>query len=402
MIQILNVCSPTILVSSETYTFSPGRGYAAIGHYYMAHNHDIPTAIKFCERSLSVSGNVKLQSHTLYYLAWCKWRLGDYSAAQRHAYEAQRLARISADLYMEAQALHIDAMCSTALGTYKKSISLCNRARDLLALCGISGDVLDRTIMNAQAEVHRCKSEYMEGHNIYTRILQEAPPNKDQLRRAWDLLNISEIGVSSGLTDDIQRNIDIAKSIFTAIEDLRGVQYCDIVQADLNLREGKMLVAKALFEEGLRVSRGKHTDIVSLCLENLGNVSSWGAIDLMPTWTTVFLAHSLKVKQNLETHKALQFLGDVFLTQGDESTAINLFTVALDGFTYMDVHSSRAECMLRLGDISKMRSDLFKAVGLWEKARPLFERSLQRNKFNRLMKGWVVSAKICWRKTGAT
>jgi hypothetical protein len=116
---------------------------------------------------------------------------------------------------------------------------------------------------------------------------------------------------------------------------------------------------------------------VSLCLENLGNVSSWGAIDLMPTWTTVFLAHSLKVKQNLETHKALQFLGDVFLTQGDESTAINLFTVALDGFTYMDVHCSRAECMLRLGDISKMRSDLFKAVGLWETARPLFERSSQ-------------------------
>ncbi|KAJ7824228.1 hypothetical protein B0H14DRAFT_2597361 [Mycena olivaceomarginata] len=41
----------------------------------------------------------------------------------------------------------------------------------------------------------------------------------------------------------------------------------------------------------------------------------------------------------------------------------------------MDVHRSRAECMIRLGDIASRRGDLLKAVELWESARPLFERS---------------------------
>jgi hypothetical protein len=97
----------------------------------------------------------------------------------------------------------------------------------------------------------------------------------------------------------------------------------------------------------------------------------------MSGWTTVFLVHSLRQKEKLGIYKALQFLGDTFLSQGDEHTATSLFTVALDGFTKMDVHQSRAECMLRLGDISKGQGDLPKAVELWTTARPLFERSSQ-------------------------
>jgi hypothetical protein len=54
-----------------------------------------------------------------------------------------------------------------------------------------------------------------------------------------------------------------------------------------------------------------------------------------------------------------------------------LFTVALEGFTRMDVHRSRAECILQFGDISMGHSDPLKAVEFWERARPLFERSSQ-------------------------
>jgi hypothetical protein len=43
-------------------------------------------------------------------LAWVEWNIGDYSAAQVHAKEAQRLATISADLYTEAEALRIEAI----------------------------------------------------------------------------------------------------------------------------------------------------------------------------------------------------------------------------------------------------------------------------------------------------
>jgi hypothetical protein len=87
--------------------------------------------------------------------------------------------------------------------------------------------------------------------------------------------------------------------------------------------------------------------------------------------------HSLKRKEKLGIYKALQFLGDLFLSQEDKHTATNLFTAALEGFTEMDVHHSRAECMLRLGDISMGHSDPLKAVEFWERARPLFEHSSQ-------------------------
>jgi hypothetical protein len=95
------------------------------------------------------------------------------------------------------------------------------------------------------------------------------------------------------------------------------------------------------------------------------------------SWTTVFLVNSLKRKEKLGIYKALHYFGDVFLSQNDEHTAINLFTVALEGFTEMDVHHSRAECMLRLGDISMRHNDPLKAVEFGERARPLFERSSQ-------------------------
>ncbi|KAJ7444030.1 hypothetical protein FB451DRAFT_1568515 [Mycena latifolia] len=55
--------------------------------------------------------------------------------------------------------------------------------------------------------------------------------------------------------------------------------------------------------------------------------------------------HFLKLKQKLEIFKGLQFLGDVLIAQGDSDAARSLLIVALDGFTAMDVHHSRAECM---------------------------------------------------------
>ncbi|KAJ6506026.1 hypothetical protein DFH09DRAFT_1101533 [Mycena vulgaris] len=100
--------------------------------------------------------------------------------------------------------------------------------------------------------------------------------------------------------------------------------------------------------------------------------------------SVIFLAHSAKCKQRLELHKALQYPGDSFQAQGDQQTAISLFTVALDGFTQMDVHCSRAECMVQLGEISKLNGDELKAVELWQAAKPLFEGSSQRKQLANL------------------
>jgi tetratricopeptide (TPR) repeat protein len=173
----------------------------------------------------------------------------------------------------------------------------------------------------------------------------------------------------------ITRNIDHAQSIFEMFGLKPWMTACDTILAALCVRENDLPTAKLLFEKCLKL----HLDneIKSFCLEWLGDVSRWGAFHSTVRWTTIFLVHSLQSKKNLEVHKAIQFFGDLFLTQGDGGSAISLFTVALEGFTYMDVHRSRAECMMRLGDIFKIHGDLPKAIELWGTARPLFEHSSQ-------------------------
>jgi hypothetical protein len=131
------------------------------------------------------------------------------------------------------------------------------------------------------------------------------------------------------------------------------------------------------FRKYLNLSWGHRAELVTYCLESLANGNCWRATEWDYTWSTVFLVHSAKTKEKRAIHKSLQFLADVFLGQGDENTAISLLIIALDGFTQMDVHCSRAECMLRLGDIEQDHGNVAKAVDLWNTAKLLFERSSQ-------------------------
>ncbi|KAJ7818565.1 hypothetical protein B0H13DRAFT_2455061 [Mycena leptocephala] len=324
------------------------RFYNDLTSYHQRIN-DISTAKKHCETAISLAlstQNTKMQCQALICLAWINWSHGDYFTAQVHGKEAQRLARISADLYREAQALCLGSVCCSALGNYQQSICLCSRGRDLLALCGMSNGHLDHGITINQAEIHKLKSEYIEARSIHLRILEETSVTQNFHTYGFALLNVAEIDVAIGAPkEDIQGVYEKVREIFST--------------------------------RNLVIEITIYPEIMSYCLERLGDMSHWGTPNWMSGWTTVFLVHSLRQKEKLGIHKALQFLGDVFLAQDDEHTAINLFTVALEGFTYMDVHRSRAECMLQLGDISKGHGNLQKAVELWTTARPLFEKSSQ-------------------------
>ncbi|KAJ7603211.1 hypothetical protein DFH06DRAFT_1152061 [Mycena polygramma] len=351
--------------------------YISLTHYHMEHQAMAQSSI-FCQSCLSLAistKNILRQSNAFYMFALIKWYTGNYPAAQRHAYESRRLALVSGHPYQEALTLMMEATCWNELGNHLQSITLCNRGRHVLALQGMSGGDLDLKLMGCQAEVHKLKSEYVEAVNIHTQILCQT--SKSLVQYAITQLSIAEIEMAISPQDIVQNSINGAKMIVTTARHKRGLHWCDAIQGNLYLREGNLSAAMPLFQECLRNCWGTDTDIVFFCLENLGNIRGWGGSVSMATWTIVFLAHSLRAKQKLGIHKALQFLGDLFLSSGDEATASSLFTVALDGFTCMDVHRSRAECMLCLGDISNRQGNVLQAVGLWEAARPLFERSSQ-------------------------
>ncbi|KAJ7604170.1 hypothetical protein DFH06DRAFT_1310650 [Mycena polygramma] len=354
--------------------------YNSLAFYYTSNNH-IDTAMKFCQDVLSLSSectNTKERIDALYRIGWIKWQLGENSAGQKYASEAQQLAQISGDFYREAQALDLEITCWYVVGNFKHSMLLCDRAKKLVTLCGISGGELDHTIMTSQAEVHKLKSEYLDAHKIHTQILRETSQNQVPFMHGLALLNVAEIDLAlEHPRNAVQKSLDKAKLILESTGNIRALHWCSTFQADLKLSEADISGANELFQKSLTFSRGEDAALFAYCLEGLGNSSRWGAADPASDWTFIFLAHSLKSEEILAVHKALQFLGDVFMSQGDEITAISLFTVALAGFTSMDVHRSRAECMLHLGDIYKECGDLLKAVELWDTARPLFVRSSQ-------------------------
>jgi hypothetical protein len=89
------------------------------------------------------------------------------------------------------------------------------------------------------------------------------------------------------------------------------------------------------------------------------------------------LGYAKQSNDKLALHKALLFLGDAAISQENDTTAHSLFTVALEGLVFMDVHYSRAQCLLRLGDLASKQDNLSEAAALWTEARPLFERSPQ-------------------------
>ncbi|KAJ7820231.1 hypothetical protein B0H14DRAFT_1346649 [Mycena olivaceomarginata] len=353
--------------------------YIAMTQYYSDFKPDYLEAIKMCKRALSLAistGYTKGEGQALNALAWIDFLRDKYLSATSYAHQGQRLARVSGNIYGESQGARMEAIFWRELGHYKKAFLLCIRARYLLGLCDMSGSETNVGIMDTEAACHVRKSEYDMALKIYTKMLLIVSVDQSPYLHAVTLINVAEVQLLMGAPKDIvERSITLAQSIFTGLGMRVLVTTCEVVLAALYLREKDLVTAKLLFEKFLKF--GLSSDNEFLCLKWLGNAGQWGPGYSMSRWTTIFLIHSVKFKKPLEVHKALQFLGDVFLHQGDKGSAMSLFTVALEGFTYMDVHQSRAECMLRLGDIAKGCGDLLKAMTLWNMARPLFECSSQ-------------------------
>ncbi|KAJ7770762.1 hypothetical protein B0H16DRAFT_220076 [Mycena metata] len=350
------------------------RFHTRLGCYYFEHNHNISTALQHGRIALSLAQanrNLGRQCDALVILGQIETFAGDHAMGRVHAQEVQRLAKISGDLRTEARGLYTEALCLESLGHYRECIVLATRGRKVLGLCGGQSDYW---FMGIQAGVHKLKSEYVEAHNIQNQILRTTA--NDNHQQGLALQNIAEIEILMGAPKtEIQKKIEASQVIFRASKNARLVATCEIIQADLNLKDGDL--SNSLLCKCLKLGWGTYSETVSYCLERLADINRWQGLHHSSSWSTVFLAHSFKTKQKLETHKALQFLGDVMLSENDEATAISLFTLALEGFTQMDVHHGRAECMIQLGDISKKHGNLLKALELWESARPLFEHSSQ-------------------------
>jgi hypothetical protein len=149
----------------------------------------------------------------------------------------------------------------------------------------------------------------MEAHDIQFKILQECPVDQDPFIHAGTLLSLAEIGLSiSSPKNEVQRNLDTARTIYNTKGRVLEVIKCDATLADLNLREGETPAAKTLFQQCIKLAVGiSDVEVVSHCLEQLGDVSRWTGPEMMSNWTIVCLGHSMKLKGKRTLFKALHF-----------------------------------------------------------------------------------------------
>ncbi|KAF8157638.1 hypothetical protein K438DRAFT_1777131 [Mycena galopus ATCC 62051] len=254
---------------------------------------------------------------------------------------------------MELRANHLGAICSTYLGEYRESAAQLSRAKELVIIGGLCGGTIDHAIARAKAEIHLVKSEYSQARQIFSEVVQTTSPGKDSFFYAMALLNIAHIDTTiGGAEEDFYHNLNTVRESSGVLgKDI--IPMCNMFQATVELREGKFSPAQIRFEESWPMGSGQYKRPM------------------------VYLGYAYKSKEKLDLHKALLFLGDVFIVNEDEDTGSNLYQVALMGFTTMDVHHSRAQCMLRLGDLASNHGHTFKAITFWKAARPLFERASQ-------------------------
>ncbi|KAF7336273.1 ATPase-AAA-core domain-containing protein [Mycena venus] len=353
--------------------------YQTVGYYHFFYRQNPSSALQLLDKALALSrqcGDTDRQCGVLIDIADIQSRIGDPCSAQIHANEAARLANLCGNLYQESSALWIEAECKTQLGDYPGSITRLNRAKEILSVCGMKGGLADSNIAMSKAAVHLMKSEYTEARDINVAIVENT--DQDPHIHARALVNIAEIDVLIGApAPAVQQMLNEAGTIFNTIQYCDGITCCELVLADLKLREGDDTSAKTLFCDCLSSIWGRESQLMSFALERLGDIDRWHPVERTSYWPMIYLCHAQQSKDKLEVHKALYFLGDVFLSDGDQQTTRSLLIVALEGFTCMDIHRSRAQCMLRLGDLAREEGKISKAVELWTAAQPLFQRSLQ-------------------------
>ncbi|KAJ7711023.1 hypothetical protein B0H14DRAFT_3172270, partial [Mycena olivaceomarginata] len=354
--------------------------YLAAGIYFLNHTSNISQAMQFYEKALELSMSCRdtnEQCGTLISIALLIYKAGDYCTAQAHIAEALQLLKLVPNLFQEARALWIGAVCSTHLGNFLQAMDNLHRGRILLGICGLTGGKLDHIMIIQQGEIHILKSEYAQARSINSQIVANISPDQDTYTYAISLLNIVHIDTIYGDMQDVYHKLNQAKEMFNKLAGSREIICCNMTEADIELREKKFDLAKIRFRECLHSALGTDNEVQSFCLERLADITAWPSSEWEFKWPVTYLGYAYKRKDQLALHKALLCLGDVFIVNKDGKTAENLYMLALEGFTQMDVHRSRAQCMIHLGDYANKQGHTSKAISLWQTAQPLFERSLQ-------------------------
>ncbi|KAF8180734.1 hypothetical protein K438DRAFT_1976549 [Mycena galopus ATCC 62051] len=360
------------------------RLYFVVGDYYVHHTSDMKKAQTFFARAFSLASQCNsavIQVRGLLGLSTIEWFQGNYPEGLRLARETHKMGVITGYVWGELDGIRWQAMCCTSLGDFKHALQLVDAAKNLLVWAGLRGGGADIRLMNTEALVYQLKTEYAKARHIQEAILRQTSAVLTPVLHAYALVNIVELDLVTGVDADIvSRNIDAAALDFQNARYIRGMAFVECSRADLLLREGNEREACTEYKRLFAGVQTTDNDIACACLAKLANpTNSTRTTEELTRWAIIFLAFTIRsaVHNMLAVHQALRCLADVFSQEGTDDVALSLLAVALEGFTWMDVHRSRGECMRTLGDVHFRRGEISRASSLWKDARPMFERSMQ-------------------------
>lgn len=264
------------------------------------------------------------------------------------------IALTSGNLYDQIKALARQGSTYLELGhDFYRAHIVTNNALMLLDALGMaSGQNMHVHLLSNQAEIYLQKTEYHEARRAnqvivgdfdLTALDQASPADNWSLILA--LLTIADIDIATSNVDHCGYNIEARLHILRSAPILRPDYrscICDVILGNLYLDPQKQHnydLAQSIFERCLTSGRKLDIEFIFRSCEGLIKISL-AKVDIKSAlrYSIVYLAEGRRAHAWLATHRSLRYLGDVLLSYGDKETAELLFNVALEGFTFSDIH----------------------------------------------------------------
>ncbi|KAF7330017.1 AAA domain-containing protein [Mycena kentingensis (nom. inval.)] len=335
------------------------NAYFELALYHMITCREAKLALRDCLRALSLARKSQsdvTQARVLYRLSGVYHNIGDLPRAWRATLSALAHAQAAGDLELEFRCLLNRASHFITAGNYPRAIDMCDEMREIVRGLGNEDGKHGLTLRSMRAEVYLRKTEWAEAREanlIQLEMMQAVVggsagggERKDMANMPYILLNMLECDLGLGAPIEMAQ-VDEVRRVCTTTHSL---QICALFEADLRQeRFGELDATRGMYRAVLDEVRGADAELTSHCFQKLGeNAALRGEVEEAMGFYTLQFALSWRMPDFLNIHYALRGLGDVFRLQGDLETARNLFTVALEGFTLMDVHRARDECVERL------------------------------------------------------
>jgi hypothetical protein len=286
-------------------------------------------------------------------MASMEWLRGNHSRSLQLAQEMHRISRAWGNIRGELDGIRLQAQCHLLRGDFNRCLQLVDEGKELVVRASVKGAQMEGMLMSIEAIAYDLKTEYSNARRVHDIILHQTSALLSPLEHATALVNIGFLDIVTGASAHAiaSCNLKAALTVFQNVRHPRGISYYELYHADLLLREGDAMGARVEYIRLFDAIGNNDHHLACDCLAKLADPTNPVHDDTdSARWAVIFLTFALRPlvrtqRNPLMVHRGLRRLGDVLVRQGADNTALSVLAVALDGFTRMDVHQSRAECM---------------------------------------------------------